>query len=72
MTWKFNSTERMLFYLYMFDRDMEIQQHKKNVLLFLNSWQWHENSTTQKEYFVILNSWEWHEKSQKKRMFCYF
>jgi len=32
---------------------MKIQRHKKNALLFLNSWQWHENATTQKEYFII-------------------
>jgi len=32
---------------------MKIQQHKKNILLFLNIWQWYKISTTQKEYFVI-------------------
>ena len=43
----------MFCYFWIVDSDMKIQQHKKNVLLFLYIWQWHENSTTQKEYFVI-------------------
>jgi len=40
---------------------MKIQQHKKNVLLFLNSWEWHENSTKQNNFllFVIFPLQQW-------------
>jgi len=57
----------MFRYLWILDSDMKIQQHKKNVLLFLNIWQWHGNSTTQKEYFVTLNIWEWYKISTTQK-----
>jgi len=63
----------MFCYFWIVDSDMKIQQHKKNVLLFLNSWQFNGNSTTQRMFFFIFKyltvTWKF---NNTKRIFCYF